>query len=39
VSVDNLFDKEYGDPVSLDFLQPTIQQDGRSYRFKMTYAF
>ncbi|NTW59326.1 MAG: TonB-dependent receptor [Nitrospirae bacterium] len=39
VSVYNLFDKEYGDPVTLDFLQPTIRQDGRSYRFKLTYAF
>jgi len=39
VSVYNLFDKEYGDPVTLDFVQPTIQQDGRSYRFKLTYAF
>lgn len=39
VSVYNLFDKEYGDPVTLDFVQPTIRQDGRSYRFKLTYAF
>lgn len=39
LSVYNLFDKEYGDPVTLDFVQPTIQQDGRSYRFKLTYAF
>jgi len=39
VSVYNLFNKEYGDPVTLDFVQPTIQQDGRSYRFKLTYAF
>lgn len=39
VSVYNVLDKEYGDPVTLDFVQPTIQQDGRSYRFKLTYAF
>jgi iron complex outermembrane receptor protein len=39
VSVYNLFDKEYGDPVSADFVQKTIQQDGRSYRLKLTYAF
>ena len=39
LSVYNLFDKEHGDPVSLDFVQPTILQDGRSYRFKLTYAF
>jgi len=39
VSVYNLFGKEYGDPVTLDFVQPTIRQDGRSYRFKVTYAF
>jgi outer membrane receptor for ferrienterochelin and colicins len=39
VSIYNLFDKEYGDPVTLDFVQPTIRQDGRSYRFKLTYAF
>jgi iron complex outermembrane receptor protein len=41
VSVYNLFDKEYGDPVSFQDFDPlkTIQQDGRSYRFKVTYAF
>ena len=47
VSVYNLFDKLYGDPIPYqDFNLPatsnpvmTIQQDGRSYRFKMTYAF
>jgi len=39
VSVYNVLDKKYGDPVTLDFVQPTIQQDGRSYRFKLTYAF
>jgi iron complex outermembrane receptor protein len=39
VSVYNLFDKVYGDPVTLDFAQKTIQQDGRNYRVKLTYAF
>ncbi len=39
VSVYNVFDKVYGDPVTLDFAQKTIQQDGRSYRVKITYAF
>jgi outer membrane receptor for ferrienterochelin and colicins len=39
VSVYNLFDKNYGDPVSADFVQDTIKQDGRSYRVKLTYAF
>jgi iron complex outermembrane receptor protein len=39
VNVYNVLDKKYGDPVSLDFFQPTIQQDGRSYRFKLTYAY
>jgi len=39
VSVYNLFDKEYADAVSLDFLQSTILQDGRSYRFQIVYAF
>jgi len=41
VSVYNLFDKEYGDPVSFQDFSPLkmVQQDGRSYRFKLTYAF
>jgi outer membrane receptor for ferrienterochelin and colicins len=40
MSIYNLFDKQYGDPVSAD-LQPldTVRQDGRSYRVKLTYAF
>ena len=39
-SVYNLFDKKYADPVSAD-LSPldTVQMDGLTYRFKMTYAF
>ncbi|MEK6744889.1 MAG: TonB-dependent receptor [Nitrospirota bacterium] len=38
-SVYNLFDRQFGDPVSLDFVQNTILQDGRSYRLKLVYAF
>jgi len=39
-SIYNLFDRKYADPVSTD-LRPlnTVQQDGRSYRLKLTYAF
>ena len=39
-NVYNLLNKKYGDPVSLD-LSPinTLQQDGRTYRVKLTYAF
>jgi hypothetical protein len=41
VTVYNLLDKEYGDPVSFQDLQPidTVLQDGRSFRVKLTYAF
>jgi iron complex outermembrane receptor protein len=38
-SVYNLLDKQYGDPVSKDFLQDTIEQDGRTFRVKLVYAF
>lgn len=38
-SVYNLFDKKYGDPGSEEHLQDIIQQDGRSFRFKLTYKF
>jgi len=38
-SVYNLFDTRYSDPVSTDFVQHAIMQDGRSFRLKMTYAF
>jgi len=40
LSIYNLFDEHYGDPVSTD-LKPldTVQQDGRNYRVKLTYAF
>jgi iron complex outermembrane receptor protein len=38
-SVYNLFDQRYSDPVSLDFTQDAIQQDGRSFRVKLAYRF
>ena len=38
-SIYNLFDTRYEDPVSVDFKQRAIQQDGRSFRFKLTYKF
>ncbi len=36
-SVYNLLDKKYFDPPSTDNLQQEIQQDGRSFRVKMTW--
>jgi len=40
-SVYNLMNKKYGDPVSFADLAPldTVQQDGRTYRLKLMYAF
>jgi len=38
-SVYNLLDKEYSDPVSDELAQNAIEQDGRSFRFKVAYAF
>lgn len=38
-SVYNLFDQRYYDPVGPDFTQDAIQQDGRSFRVKLTYSF
>jgi iron complex outermembrane receptor protein len=35
----NLFDKKYGHPASLEHLEDTIEQDGRSYRIKISYGF
>jgi len=39
VSVYNLFDAAYGDPVSTDYKQDIIPRDGRSFRLKLTYKF
>jgi iron complex outermembrane receptor protein len=36
-SVQNVFDRTYSDPVSDDFVQDTIEQDGRTFRFKLTH--
>jgi len=38
-SVYNLFDQRYSDPVSGDFTQNSIAQDGRTFRLKLTYRF
>jgi len=38
-SVYNLFDKGYSDPGGGEHLQNEIKQDGRVFRFKLTYAF
>ncbi|HTH46845.1 MAG TPA: TonB-dependent receptor [Candidatus Limnocylindria bacterium] len=39
VSVYNLFDRHYRDPVSPDFAQDSIPQDGRTFRVKLGYCF
>jgi len=38
-TVYNLLDRRYQDPASLFHVQDTIQQDGRSFRLKLTYHF
>ena len=38
-SLYNLFNKRYADPVGQEFLQPSIVQDGRTFRVKLTYRF
>jgi len=38
-SVYNLFDTHYGDPGAEEHRQDVIPQDGRSFRFKLTYGF
>lgn len=38
-SIYNLLDKKYSDPVSADLPLDTVQQNGRNYRLKLTYAF
>jgi iron complex outermembrane receptor protein len=39
VGIYNLFDRHYSDPVSADFIQPSIEQNGRTARLKLTYKF
>ena len=36
-SVYNLFNEKYGDPGSEEHVQDIIQQDGRSFRIKLSY--
>lgn len=38
-SIYNVFDKKYGDPGASQHLQNLIEQDGRSYRLKLTWGF
>jgi iron complex outermembrane receptor protein len=38
-SIYNLLDQRFSDPVSPDFTQDSIQQDGRQFRLKLTYRF
>ncbi len=38
-SVYNLFDEKYSDPVSKDHEQKSIEQDGRTFRLKLTYKY
>jgi outer membrane receptor protein involved in Fe transport len=38
-NVDNLFDKRYADSGSLETQEISIEQDGRSFRIKLTYNF
>ena len=35
----NLFDRGYGNPGAAEHLQDIIQQDGRTFRVKLTYRF
>ena len=38
-SVYNLFDKKFGDPGGPELRQDIINQDGRTFRVKLTYRF
>jgi iron complex outermembrane receptor protein len=38
-SIYNLFDKKYGDPGGAELRQDVIEQDGRTFRIKLTYKF
>jgi iron complex outermembrane receptor protein len=38
-SVYNVFDRHYQDPASRFHVQDTLEQDGRSFRVKLTYRF
>jgi len=39
ISLYNIFDTHYSDPVSVDYRQQSIQQDGRAFRAKLTWKF
>ena len=39
LSVHNIFDKKYAFPAAPDYLQPSIEQDGRTFRLKLTYRY
>jgi outer membrane receptor for ferrienterochelin and colicins len=39
VSLYNLFNKRYADPVGNEFRQASIPQDGRNFRVRLTYKF
>jgi len=39
IGVQNLFDRRYSDPVSLGYLQRSIEQDGRRVYFKLKAAY
>jgi iron complex outermembrane receptor protein len=38
-SLYNLFDRKYRDPLSSDYLEDTVVQEGRTFRLKLTYRF
>jgi len=38
-SLYNLFNQRYGDPGAVDHRQDIIEQDGRSFRVKVSYRF
>ena len=38
-SIYNLVNNRYGDPVSEELRQNIIEQDGRTFRFKLSYHF
>jgi iron complex outermembrane receptor protein len=38
-SLYNVLDRKYSDPASRFHQQDTIEQDGRSFRLKLTYRF
>jgi len=39
ISVHNLFDKKYAFPAAPEYLQQSIEQDGRTFRLKLTYRY